>query len=112
MQARDAPDVAPLPLAIYVMTQQYWEIIGYQGTEKIFERKVKLGCYTENQMMHLLRALAAKAGLEADEIVGAYAKRKTKGANDLLEVRRDSKNATLMCGVNPYFVARVVKEKS
>jgi hypothetical protein len=92
------------------MTQRYWEIIGYQGTEKIFERKIKLGCYTENQMKHLLKALAAKTGLEADEIVGAYAKRGTKGGNYLLEVRRDPKFATLTCGVNPHFMARVVKE--
>lgn len=94
------------------MTQRYWEIIGYQGTEKIFERKIKFGCYTENQMKHLLKALAAKTGLETDEIVGAYAKRGTKDANDLLEVQRDPKRATLTCGINPHFVARVVKENS
>lgn len=92
------------------MTQRYWVIAGYDGTKKIFERKAKLGCYTENQMKHLLQALAAKTGLEVDEIFGAYAKRGTKGANELLEVRRDPKFATLMCGSNPHFVARVVKE--
>ncbi len=94
------------------MTQRYWEIAGYQGTEKIFERKIKLGCYTESQMKQLLKALAAKVGLNTDEIVGAYAKRGTKDANELLEVRRDPKFATLTCGINPHFVARVVKERS
>lgn len=94
------------------MTQRYWEIVGYDGTEKIFKRKIKFGCYTEKQMKQLLMALAAKTGLDVEEIVGAYAKRGTKVSNELLDVQRDPMYATLTCGVNPHFVARVVKDGS
>lgn len=94
------------------MTQRYWHIVGYDSSEKIFEKKVKLGCYSENQIEQLLMALAARAGLDFDEIMGAYAKRGTKVANDLLDVHRDGFHATVMCGTNPYFIAKVTKDGS
>jgi len=50
----------------------------------IYERKLDLGPITEDQLKSLLKALAAKAGLTVDEIVGAYAKRRTTIANDLV----------------------------
>jgi hypothetical protein len=56
----------------------------------------------------LLKALAAKAGLGFDEIVGAYAKRRTKIANNLLEVQREGPHAIFMCGSNPHFIASIV----
>ena len=58
----------------------------------------------------MLKALAVKAGLDYDEIVGAYAKRRTKIANDLLAIHREAESATLRCGTNPHFVATVVDE--
>ncbi len=61
-------------------------------------------------MKQLLMALAAKAGLEFNEIVGAYATRKTKIANDLLTVYKDSVYPTLWCGHQPCFAASVVDE--
>ena len=38
----------------------------------------------------LLKALTAKACLTNDEIVGAYAKKRTKIANSFLEIREDA----------------------
>jgi hypothetical protein len=61
-------------------------------------------------MEQLLMALAAKAGLNYNEIVGAYATRRTKIANALLDVHKDSAYLSLMCGVGPNFVASVVDE--
>ena len=89
--------------------QTLWEIRGYDGTEKIFEVRVPAGYFTENQIQELLKTLAAKAGLSFNEIVGAYAKRKTRLANDFLEVRRDGPKSQIMCGSNPHFIARIVK---
>src|SRR5260370_259100 len=63
------------------MKKLYWRIEGKDSLTRIFERKVELGQFTENQMKHLLMALAAKAGLDYDEIVGAYATRRTRIAN-------------------------------
>ena len=45
---------------------------------KIYERKVKLSYLSQNQIQALLKALVAKAGLDFNEIVGAYAKKGTK----------------------------------
>lgn len=74
----------------------------------MFNMKVGLGQFTEDQIKHLLRALAAKAGLTYAEIVRAYAKRKTKIANDLLSVQKDFNYPTYACGDNPSFLASVV----
>lgn len=94
------------------MIQRYWHIVGYDSAEKIFEKKVKIGCYSENQIQQLLRALAARAELGFEEIVGAYAKRGTKISNKLLHVHRDSRYAMLMCGTNPNFIAKVTTDGS
>ena len=94
------------------MKQRYWHIIGYDGTDKIFERKVKIGCYSENQMKQLLRALVARAGLDFEEIIGAYAKRRTRLSNDLLHVHREFRGGTLMCGTNPHFIAKETTDGS
>jgi 4-diphosphocytidyl-2C-methyl-D-erythritol kinase len=88
----------------------YWRICGYDSSTPIFERTVELGQFTEKQMEQLLMALAAKAGLNYNEIVGAYATRRTKIANALLDVHKDSAYPSLMCGVGPNFVASVVDE--
>ena len=69
-----------------------------------------MGCFTENQIKALLMALAAKAGLNFEEIVGAYAKKKTKISNDLLSIQKDGLYPTYMCGSNPHFIASVVTD--
>ena len=70
--------------------------------------KVGIGQFTSDQIDYLLKALAAKAGLTYSEIVGAYATRRTKIANDLLAVHADY--PMVMCGTNPYFTATIVDE--
>jgi hypothetical protein len=92
------------------MTQRYWRIRGYDGTTEIFHTRVEVGQITYEQLKQLLKALAAKAGLDNHEMVGTYAKRRTTIANGLLTIRREPVSATLSCGTNPHFVASVVDE--
>ena len=92
------------------MNKLYWLIRGYDGFKTIFEKRVGLGQFTDDQIQHLLQALAAKAGLNFAEIVGAYATRRTKISNDLLAVHKDMKHSTYMCGSDPVFTASVVDE--
>lgn len=91
-----------------VSEKRYWRICGYDGSKEIFNMSVGFGQFTTDQIKHLLRTLAAKAGLTDAEIVGAYAKRKTKIANDLLSVQKDFNYPTYACGDNPSFLASVV----
>jgi len=70
------------------MPKTHWLIRGYDSMRLIFEREVKAGQLSEEEVKALLRTLAAKAGLSFDEIVGAYAKRRTGIANDLLFVQK------------------------
>lgn len=92
------------------MTQRYWRIRGYNNSTQIFDTRVEVGQITYDQIKQMLKALSAKAGLDYREIVGAYAKRRTKIANDLLAIHREAESATLSCGANPHFVASVVDE--
>jgi hypothetical protein len=89
---------------------KFWKIEGYDSLTKIYEKELKSGCFSEKKIQALLQSLVAKAGLDFDEIVGAYAKRKTKIANDLLLVQRDGTSSRLVCGDNPYFTARVIEK--
>ena len=88
----------------------FWRIRGHDGFKTTFEMRVEVGQLTRNQINHVLRTLAAKAGLSDTEIVGAYAKRKTTIANGLLDVHRDSKYPTYSCGGGAVFTASVVDE--
>ena len=92
------------------MSKRYWRIRGHDGFKTIFEMKVGVGQITDDQIHHLLQALAAKAGLNFAEIVGAYAKRRTKISNNLLAVNKDFKHSTFTCGSSPTFTASVVDE--
>ncbi len=80
-----------------------WRICGYDSSTKIFEITVAVGQMTDNQIEQMLKALAAR-------IVGAYAKRRTKIANDLLAVHPESESATFRCGNNPFFVTPIVDD--
>jgi hypothetical protein len=82
----------------------YWLIEGFDSTRKIYERRVDIGQLTTDQVKDLLRALTAKAGLTFDEMVGAYAKRKTQIATDHLEVHREGPYPVFWCGSNPHFI--------
>jgi hypothetical protein len=92
--------------------QRHWLIQGFDGQRKIYERKVGLGQLSEKQVEAILKALAAKAGLDFDEIIGAYATRGTKIANDLLRVQRDGPSPRFSCGENPYFIALIAQADS
>jgi hypothetical protein len=89
---------------------RFWKIEGYDSLSKIYEKEFKAGCISEKQVQAALQALVAKAGLGFDEIVGAYAKRKTRIANDLLLVQKDGPCLRFMCGDNPYFTARIIEK--
>lgn len=90
------------------MEKRHWLIQGYDGTNLIYERRVPVWSSTECQVQQILRVLASKASLTFDEILGAYARRGTEIANDLVSVQRDGADATFSCGGNPHFHARVV----
>jgi hypothetical protein len=89
------------------MSKRYWLIEGYDSFTKLFEKKVDIGQFTDGQLRQLLRALVAKR-LDDCEIVGAYAKRGTRIANNILDVHHDY--PPYMCGCNPCFTARIVDE--
>ena len=93
-------------------TKKQWLIRGYDSTDMIYEKIVDVGQFTEDQIIAPLKALAAKAGLGFDEIVGAYAKRRTRIVNNLLEVRIEGPHTIFMCGSNPHFIASIVFEGS
>lgn len=92
------------------MSQRYWKIEGFDGTEKIFEKKVRVWAFSENQIQAALKALVARSGLEFDEILGGYARKGAKEENELLIVHREREGPMLSCGDNPHFIATVVDE--
>lgn len=89
--------------------QALWRIRGYDSTIEIYRRDFKGSDLGEHQVKSLLRALVARAGLDYDEIVGAYAARRAGIANNLLEVTRDGLGLRFSCGTNPHFTAVFVR---
>jgi hypothetical protein len=59
-------------------------------------------------MGDLLKALAATA-LTYDEILGAYAKDRTRIHNELLAMHRDSTRYLFWCGQSRYFTAEIAE---
>ncbi len=92
------------------MGQKYWHIQGFDGLNTIYDQKIKAGCISTNEIENLLKVLVAKAGLNYDEIIGAYAKKGTKIRNELLSVKRDGPYQIYNCGVGPNFMARIIDE--
>lgn len=92
------------------MNQRYWKIEGYDGVQKVFEKKLRVWAFSENQIQAALKTLAAKASLDCDEILGAYARKGSKEANTLLVVHRSQAKPVFTCGENPHFIATVVDE--
>ena len=90
--------------------KQRWRVEGFDSTTKIFETTFSCGQFTLAQIKQLLKALTAKASLEYSEIVGAYATRRTKIANNFLDVRHDSRIMAWRCGNNPHFMASIIDE--
>ena len=93
------------------MRQTHWLIQGYDSQTKIYERRISIGQLTEKQVEALLKALVSKAGLTFNDIVGAFVKKRTRIANQLLAVNRDGPGPRFMCGGNPFFTARTVSDR-
>ena len=60
--------------------------------------------------MELLRCFAAKEALSYQEILGAYVKRGTRLAHELLHVQKNGPYPEYNCGQDPSFIAIVVDE--
>lgn len=86
------------------LPQQHWVITGYESTKKIYEQRVEAGLFNEGQIEALLMALAA-TDLNFGEILGAYARKRTKLSNNLLTVHRETTRYMFWCGQNRYFAA-------
>lgn len=92
--------------------KRYWRITGYRGLTEIFDTRISAGLLSEGALADLLKCLTAKAGLNYEEIVGAYVRRGTKGANSLLKITRNGRMSQFTCGENPYFAATLTDETS
>ncbi len=92
------------------MAKRFWRVRGYKQFELIYDVTIPIGCITESKIKELLRCLAAKDGLDYREIVGAYVKRKTKLANEHLNLGKYGPYPEYTCGEFPHFVAIVVDE--
>ena len=101
------------------MNYRYWKIeghgyIGDSSFQQIYEKKIPIGYIGRRQIKKILMCLTAKEDLDFDEIVGAYATRRTKIPNNLLEVRLERKRngspQIYHCGDNSHFTAQMVKE--
>lgn len=90
--------------------ERYWRIRGYDGSNKIFDESIPVGCLSEGRLEELLKCLAAKGGLSYREIVGAYVRRKTKLAHELLQVHKNGPHPEYSCGHDPSFVAILADE--
>ena len=92
------------------MTKRFWRIRGHQGYGTIFDVTLPVGSITDDQLKELLKCLAANGNLTNDEIVGAYVKRKTKRAHEILAVHKNGPYPGYWCGNSPSFIAIVVDE--
>jgi hypothetical protein len=92
------------------MGNRYWRIRGYKKFDTIFDETIPIGCLTEEQLKEMLKCLAAKGGLSYNEIIGAYVKRKTKLAHELLHIQKNGPYPEYSCGSDPSFIAVVVGE--
>jgi len=97
------------------MKEKYvWVIERYDGLRVIAQHTIPSGQITEDNLKHLLRALAAKYELNDDEIIPCFLKKNTRKYWDYLEVQHDSKAKyyTLYCqGRMQIFALCVPEEK-
>ncbi|MGA8076805.1 MAG: hypothetical protein WB868_05380 [Xanthobacteraceae bacterium] len=92
------------------MSKRFWRIRGYKKFETVLDVTIPAGSMMENQVQELLKCLAAKEELSYEEIIGAYVKRNTKRAHELLHVRENGPYPEYDCGQDPSFIAIVVDE--
>ncbi len=93
-----------------ISKNKYWLIEGLESGKVFYSKRVRIGYFSEERIKELLMALAGKAGLEYEEIIGAYAKKNTKISNDLLYVSQCDNKHFYSCGENPYFIAKLISE--
>jgi hypothetical protein len=95
------------------VAQRYWRITGQKKFETFFEVTIPLGSITDERLKDLLRCLNARANNSPfAEIVGAYVKKRTRGAHDFLEPRSNCPQFGYSCGYDDaQFVAIIVDEK-
>jgi AICAR transformylase/IMP cyclohydrolase PurH len=86
----------------------YWRIEGYDSAKLIYQKYVRESCMSKAQLRNALQCLAAKAGLNNDEIIGAYAKKTANITNRLLDIHK-GKRHELRCGDNPHFCAVIIQ---
>ena len=77
-----------------------------------FEITIPLGSITDERLKDLLRCLNARANnVPFGEIVGAYMKKRTRGAHDFLEPQSNFPETGYWCGFDDaQFVAIIVDE--
>jgi hypothetical protein len=92
------------------MAKKYWRIRGYKKFDTIVDITIPFGNLMERNLQELLKCFAAKETLSYEEIVGAYVKRKTRRAHDILHVQKNGPYPEYNCGNDPSFVAIVVDE--
>lgn len=93
------------------MAKRFWRIRGHRGLETIFDQILPLGGITDDQLKALLRCLAAKANLTNEEIVGAFVKRKTELAHEVMPVQPNGPTTPgYYCGIDTSFIAIIVDE--
>jgi len=90
------------------MAKRYWRIRGYEKSDTIFDESIPVGCLTEEGLKERLKCLAAKGGLTYREIIGAYVRRRTKLAHDILNIQKNGPYPEYSCGSDPSFIAIVV----
>ncbi len=74
------------------MPQQVWNIRGYDGDERKFERTIVAGALSEPEMVALLQRLVSRH-LSDDEVVSASLRKNAKGYVPHLEVRPINRGA-------------------
>lgn len=92
------------------MQKRFWRIRGHKGLDTFFDVMIPTGCLTEDKLKEFLKCLSAKEGLSYVEIIGVYAKRKTRFAHDILHIQKNGPYPEYSCGNDPSFVAIIVDE--
>jgi hypothetical protein len=92
------------------MAKRFWRIRGYKKFCTIIDLTIPVGKLTENQLQAMLKCFAAKEGCSYEEIVGAYVKRNTTMAHEILHIQKNGPYPEYLCGNDPSFIAIIVDE--
>lgn len=85
---------------------KWWVVIGLDGLAPMFAAKLSTGL-SEGEIGTILQRLAS-AHLTPAEILSASLRKRQKGYRPLLEVRRESRQRTILSvGENPHYIASI-----